>query len=87
MSGAVEKLAKTTFKALTLGAFDQPEVPTVEVAEAETPFTLTETEQANIAQEEAKRKAKKAKSGTQTILTSPLGATGAATAKPKLGGS
>lgn len=48
--------------------------------------TLTDAEMGSIADNEAKRKAKQRKEVTQTVLTSPLGATGAATQTKKLGG-
>tara|TARA_R110001632_G_scaffold180384_1_gene300467 strand:+ start:685 stop:957 length:273 start_codon:yes stop_codon:yes gene_type:complete len=48
---------------------------------------LSESEKSNLASEEAKRKSKKKAAGTDTVLTSPLGATtSAATAVTKLGG-
>lgn len=57
-------------------------------AVVETQTGLTDTERANLAATEAKRKQAKAKSGTKTVLTSPLGATTSAqTAVTKLGGA
>jgi hypothetical protein len=67
-----------------LGIGKEPEQ--APIIESET--GLTDTEKANLAQQEAARKKSKAKSGTKTVLTSPLGATTtASTAVAKLGGA
>lgn len=59
-----------------------PEIPEIEEAEE----GMSDAELASIASEEAKRKGKKRKEVTQTVLTSPLGATGAETSTKTLGG-
>ena len=70
-------------KAVGILPKDQPQV----MAPPPADVGLSDAELSNIADEEAKRKAKKKSSGTQTVLTSPLGAQGTAeTAVKKLGG-
>jgi len=67
-----------------LGLGEEPEQ--APIIESET--GLSDAEKANLAATEAKRKKAKAKSGTKTVLTSPLGATETAqTAVTKLGGA
>lgn len=103
MSSAVGKVVKTVGKIMDpgglvqktvgdplgvnwtdpLGLGEEPPEP-VEVEDT----TMSEPEKAVIAGEEAKRQAKKKKETTQTVLTSPLGATTTAkTAVTKLGGA
>ena len=48
--------------------------------------TLSDAELGAIADSEARRRAKQRKEVTQTVLTSPLGASGATTQTKKLGG-
>lgn len=89
MSGAVNAVVDATksmidFVTDPFGFGDQPEP----VQPQESKTGLSETEKATLAQQEAARKKKQAKSGTSTILTSPLGATTTAkTAVTKLGGA
>lgn len=63
------------------GAFTDPEEP-----EKVEDTSLSDAELGAIAGDEAARRAKKRKEVTQTVLTSPLGATGATTQTKKLGG-
>lgn len=101
MSGAVKTLnpfdhVKNTFNNIKEGNWTQAvldpgdafSVAEPEVPEAVEDTTMSESEKAVIAGEEAKRQAKKKKETTQTVLTSPLGATTTAkTAVTKLGGA
>lgn len=48
--------------------------------------TLSDAELGSLAQQEAARRAKMRKETTRTVLTSPLGASGATTQTKKLGG-
>ena len=63
------------------GAFTDAEEP-----EQIEDTTLSDAEMGLIGKVEAARKAKKRKEVTQTVLTSPLGASGATTQTTKLGG-
>lgn len=103
MSSAVGKVVKTVGKIMDPGGLVQktvgdplgvnwtdplglgeepPEAATVEDT------SLSDSEKAILADEEAKRQSKKKKETTQTVLTSPLGATTTAkTAVTKLGGA
>lgn len=89
MSGAVSAVVDATkdmidFVTDPFGFGDQPEPQVPQ----ETKTGLSETEKSTLAQQEAARKKKQAKSGTSTVLTSPLGATTSAkTAVTKLGGA
>lgn len=91
MSGAVNAVVDATkavvgFVTDPFGLSDQPAPPPVQQVETKT--GLSETEKATLAQQEAARKKKQAKSGTSTVLTSPLGTTTtASTAVAKLGGA
>ncbi len=88
MTGAVSSVVNTVGKILDpgglLGIGKEPEQ--APIIESET--GLSDAEKANLAATEAKRKKAKAKSGTKTVLTSPLGAAETAqTAVTKLGGA
>lgn len=63
------------------GAFTDQEVP-----EQVEDTTLSDSEMGLLGKIESALKAKKRKEVTQTVLTSPLGATGATTQTKKLGG-
>jgi len=67
------------------GLFSRPKAPKIVQAPPPEP-ELSQAELSLLADEESKRKGKKRKEVTQTVLTSPLGASGATTQKPKLGG-
>lgn len=102
MSGAVSKVVQTVGKIMDPGGLVQKTVGDPlgvewtdplglgqEPIEAQTieDESLTDAEKAILADEEAKRQSKKKKEATQTVLTSPLGATTtASTAVTKLGG-
>jgi len=86
MSGAikgVKKWVKFVADPFKLSDKSKPKKP----APVQEDTSLTDAEMSVLADEEAKRKAKIKAKGTQTVLTSPLGATTTAkTAITKLGG-
>lgn len=88
MSGAVSAVADVVTAPLkAFGLLPKAPEPLV-TQQGETRTGLSETEKTTLAQQEASRKKNKAKSGTKTVLTSPLGATTtASTAVSKLGGA
>lgn len=67
------------------GAIGNMFSPDYEQPTTEDPTGLTEGERQAIAQEEAARKAKKKSSGTNTVLTSPLGSSLPQGQRPTLG--
>jgi len=85
MSGAVNTIKKYVVNPIK--SILSPPEPSVAPSVGDITET-TSTKMAETAQEQAKRKARKKKETTQTVLTSPLGATkDAKTAITKLGGS
>jgi len=88
MSGAVNAIVDVVTAPLkAVGILPELPGPAV-IQQGETKTGLSEAEKATLSQQEAARKKSKAKSGTKTVLTSPLGATTtASTAVAKLGGA
>ena len=88
MSGAIDAVVSVVTAPLkAIGVLPDAPEPVI-IQQGETKTGLSETEKSTLAQQEAARKKKQAKSGTSTVLTSPLGATTTAkTAVTKLGGA
>lgn len=76
MSKVIETVTKPFTKILGLEAPEMPDAPDP---------GLTEQDRSALAETEAQRKAQKKKSGTQSVLTSPLGSGAPTTNRPTLG--